>query len=395
MQRPGRMFPPEMWGRSDIAAFAFDAYIRSAHRARSRSLELHRLKAWTHRQKHLAALLELRMDSKRERDFSLHLHETIGTAVRWRSADEALQTARDIVHRLQLVPEPPPRKGSPSIVSIRATDVALLAQSVNEHKLLGPQSLCAAMRIASLEPASADAFKLCLAVLWLANERAILELRGACSDRVVLHMTCAPRLARAERSIESFGADELTHLKLIGTGERYAFDVTSKLLGVPSRDTYECLPQKVFQGLALLTLACNPQCVLKLDDDHRLAGKAEVVRLLNYAAQTSEAVQLGEVNRTPLPSAHHRAWHFGKCGEAPVGSQVLEMPTPVKWAAGSAGYVLNRAALWRVLWSSIFYARWLDEIMYEDIALAEVATKTGIRIVKTDMRRAIGAVSDY
>ncbi len=377
-----------------------DSAITSDHAATApsrstRTGPLHRLKAWAHRRKLLAALVEMRKSGRRERDFSLHLTETVGAAVRWRTSHEVLQTAREIIRRLQSAPEPAPRKGSPSIVSIRAADVALLANRLSAPLALDEGALRAAMRIASLEPASAEAFTLYLAILWLANERTIAEVRGVCTDRIVLHMTCASRIARAERSIESFGTAALTHLKLIGTGEHYTFDAEHRLLGVPSRDTYECLPQKVFQALALLTLACDPACVLKLDDDHRLADATEADRLLDYAARTTDAVQLGEVNRTPLPSAHHRAWHFGKCGRAPIGAQVLEMPTPVKWAAGSAGYVLNRAALWRVLWSSLYYARWLDEIVYEDIALAEVATKTGIRIVKTDMRRAIGAVTEY
>ena len=71
------------------------------------------------------------------------------------------------------------------------------------------------------------------------------------------------------------------------------------------------------------------------------------------------------------------------------------MPTPLQWAAGSAGYVLNRPALWRILWASLYYDHWLKEILYEDLALAEVAAKTGIRIVNAPLARAIGAVSEY
>jgi hypothetical protein len=155
------------------------------------------------------------------------------------------------------------------------------------------------------------------------------------------------------------------------------------------------LPQKVFYGLALLTLACNPESVLKLDDDHRLKNVDELSRLLAYASNSPEPMQLGEVNRTPSPSAHHRAWHFDKCSNPQLNRQLLEMPAPVKWAAGSSGYILNRPALWRLLWASLYYRQWLDQILYEDIALAEVADKTGIRIVHVPLSGAIGAVTEY
>src|SRR5690606_23476892 len=119
------------------------------------------------------------------------------------------------------------------------------------------------------------------------------------------------RLARAQRSIESFanGAGlEVAHLTLTGNGERYAYDPKSALLTAPSADSYECLPQKVFHGLAILTLALDPRCVLKVDDDHRLRDAHALRRLIAFASATHEPVQLGEINRTPLPSAHHRAW---------------------------------------------------------------------------------------
>lgn len=376
----------------------------ASHQALPHSFDSHRndyftrLKERARRQRHVAAVLEWRKDRQRDRRFAAHLDRTVGIATRWRIASEPLATAREIVHRMRLVPEPPARKGSPSLIGIRAADLEALAQVLSSDAQLSAQALDAAARIASVEPESADAFLLYLAIFWLVNERTIAQLRLAATDCIALHMTCAARVARADRSIASFGVaalPSLTHLKLIGTGEDFRFAPSEMVLGVACRDSYECLPQKVFQGLAIITLACNPQCIVKLDDDHRLEDAIELERILRFAAKSHDALQLGEVNRTALPSAHHRAWHFGKCGSAAIGSRPLEMPTPLKWAAGSAGYVLNRAALWRVLWSSLYYAHWLDEIVYEDIALAEVATKTGIRIVEMQMKQAMGAVSEY
>jgi hypothetical protein len=370
----------------------------ASNRATSSPGIMDAFKAFVHRTKYLAAILEVAETRKRQRRFELHLRATIGAAVAWRTPEEPLRVARESVQQLLAIPAPPARKGSPSIPALRAPDLRTLHDALTLGvDRLDTTHLAAAARAASMDPADAMALRLYLAIWWLLNHEAIADLRAGTGEHIALHLTCAPRISRAERSIESFDAKPpfLTHVKLIGGGERLAYDRATNVLVVPSGDGYECLPQKMFHALAALTLARHPSCVLKLDDDHRLADAGALESLLQAASRAREALQFGEVNRTPLPSAHHRAWHLGKCGDAPVGSRPLEMPTPLKWATGSAGYVLNRAALWRVLWGSLYYARWLEEIVYEDVALAEVATKTGIRIVKTDMRRAIGTVSEY
>jgi hypothetical protein len=355
------------------------------------------LKDWAHRNRWLATFFEKAKDRRRDRAFATYLSASVGEAVRWRTREDALACARQQLALLQAVADTAPRKGSPSKVKIRAPDLRLLSDIASTNTPLDEHALRAAERVASIDPAELSAFKLYLAVLWLVNAATIDSLRSIARDRIVLHMSCEPRIARAERSIESFpvGSARATHLKLIGTGKHCTFDPVTGLLSVMARDSYECLPQKVFQGLSLLTLAHDPSAIAKLDDDHRLIDGNELDKLLTYATTSSEALQLGEVNRTTSPSAHHRGWHFGKCTSSELNERILEMPTPMKWAAGSAGYILNRGALWRVLWASLYYRQWLEEILYEDIALAEVATKTGIRIVQVSMGRAIGAVSDY
>lgn len=355
-----------------------------------------RLKEWAHRTKWIAGIVEAAKDRRRALAFDAHLEASVGAAVRWRHADDAVRVANDAIRELSAIAEPPPRKGSPSKVSIRAPLLAQLTQAL-QMNAFGTTELRAAERVASIDPAELAAFKLYLAVFWLSERERIDALRAFRADRIALHMTCLPRLDRAERSIASFALDTnaLTHVRLVGSGSSNGVDVDAKLLRVATADSYECLPQKVFQGLALLALAIDPSCVLKLDDDHRLANADELTTLLDYAARAEDAVQLGEVNRTPSPSAHHRGWHFGKCARGELNERILEMPAPPQWAAGSSGYILNRGALWRVLWASLYYRQWLEEILYEDIALAEVATHTGIRIVQTPMHRAIGTVADY
>lgn len=353
------------------------------------------LKDFAHRTPLIANLIEHTHDRRRQARFRAHLQDTLGVAVHWHSAEHALRDARECIERMSAQQPPAARKGSPAITNIRAADLSAL-RDLTAVDAIDASHVQAAARIASVDPADASAFIAYLALFWIRHRDAIVRLRDCARDHIVLHMTCRARLQRAQRSIESFSPSQSEwHLKLVGGGTSYEFDAAESLLEVPADDTYECLPQKIFQGLTLLTLACNPASILKVDDDHRLADATAMQRLLAYAGGSPAPLQFGDVNRTPLPSAHHRAWHFGKCRSAEIGARPLEMPTPLKWAAGSAGYILNRAALWRVTWASLYYARWLDEILYEDVALAEVASKTGIRLVNTKMRRAIGAVSEY
>lgn len=360
---------------------------------------MRRLKEWAHRRPLLAGFAEALHARRRARGFEAHLDCALGEAVRWSTSAAVLECARAQVRALEAIPAPPPRKGSPCKVSLRMKDLHVLQEALAPRNARpGSRELAAAMRIASVDPAELAGFKLWLAMFWLHHEPIVHKLRAALRRRVVLHMSCMPRLSRAELSIASFAhATQLAveHLKLVGNGTHYEFDEAAMLLASPSPDTYECLPQKVFYGLAIVTLAANPSCVLKLDDDHRLKSARELARLLEFAAGTRHAIQIGEINRAPLPSAHHRAWHFGKCAQSALNERLLEMPVPSRWAAGSSGYILNRPALWRLVWASLYYRRWLDEILYEDVALAEVAEKTGIRLVQAPMSRAVSAVTEY
>jgi hypothetical protein len=358
------------------------------------------IKQFVHRSRVLSAVLDAMRTHRRDRHFSRHLEHSIGAASRWESPDAARDAAFRQVQRLMAASEPTQRKGYPPLSRIRAHEIAALEDALRPGgtQQLGNAELAAAARVASLDPADSGAFTLYLGVLWLINQQVILALRRATGAWVAVHLTCWPRLTRAEQCIASFDRTshtELSHIKLVGNGAHYSFEAQDGVLGVPSGDGYESLPHKVFQALAILTLAVQPSGVLKLDDDHRLLDGQALLRFMRSAAASSDAVQYGQVNRMQLPSSHHRAWHFGKCRDASVGTRVLEMPAPQQWAAGSAGYILNRPALWRVLWGSLYYQRWLNEILYEDIALAELATKTGIRMVSTHMEHAITAVAEY
>lgn len=371
--------------------------VRKPHRANQLVRRISRI---VHQNRYLAGIVEMARSRQCDRRFTAHLVESIGAATQWRSAQDVREFAYGEVLRLQSVTTASTKKGAPSIPRIRADDLSYLAAALQPGAAqpLGKGQLAAAAKIASLDPADAGAFSVYLAVLWLINAKVIAALRESLPGRIAVHVTCLPRLHRAERSIENFatGVDcQLAHVKVVGTGDGYAFDTDRQLLGVPSADNYESLPAKIFRAFAILALACNPQSLLKLDDDHRLLDAKALDKLLRSAATAHDPVQYGEVNRVALPSSHHRAWHFGKCANPEVGARVLEMPTPRRWATGEAGYILNRPAIWRVLWGSLYYSRWLDEILYEDVALAELAARTGIRVVSTQMSYAVTTTSDY
>lgn len=358
------------------------------------------LRERAHRSPWVAGLFNLVRGRRRARHFGDHLQASVGVALQWRQREEVVACLRTQVRELLAAQPLPPSKGSPSRERIRAPDLTFLDATCSDASAvtIGSEELQAAARVASMEPANLQAFLLFLAAFWLHHQSLIESLRRSAGKRVIIHMSCAPRIARADLSIASFAAQPLPdtrHLKLIGNGNRSTFDPDTGLLSVAAADSYECLPQKMFQGLAFVAMACDPDCILKLDDDHRLKSAAALERLFDFAASSEEPMQMGLVNHTLMPSGHHRAWHFGKCADPGLNDRILAVPAPLHWAAGSAGYILNRPALWRVLWASLYYDRWLDGILYEDLALAETSAKTGIRVVNAPLGQAVGAVSEY
>ncbi|MGI9247352.1 MAG: hypothetical protein ACR2I8_11745, partial [Steroidobacteraceae bacterium] len=117
--------------------------------------------------------------------------------------------------------------------------------------------------------------------------------------------------------------------------------------------------------------------------------------ILKRANAHKNAVQLGRKSRLSIASAHHRAWHYGKCRDANLNRRPMEFPAPAEYILGGYGYVLNAAAIRHLLWASIFLRGWLSHVMYEDMAIGEVAPKTGIALLNVDMGPAIHAVEAY
>lgn len=339
---------------------------------------------------------------RRRRYFSHVLHETLGEAVNWSSFPAVQQIVAKTARAIEASPAEEAQKGLPDLTSDRRACAAVILKHISmdiDDRDKGTEMLAAASRIASLCAGDIAAFRLYLAVFWMVHYRVIMALREAIrSQFIAIHMTCRARAERADRSIESFApisSDVLTHIKLIGNGTTFAFHPMEHILEVPAGDAYEQCPAKLFLSYQLLVLSCNPACTIKLDDDHRLGDQRCLLALLRKAADTSQAAQFGFLRKGDFPSAHNRGWHIGKCADGAISREPIEMPTPLTFISGEFGYILNRQALWRTAWAALYYRRWLDSIVLEDIAVGEVAEKTWIEKVHCQVGNSISAISTY
>jgi Galactosyltransferase len=336
------------------------------------------------------------------RRFSAMLHESLGEAVEWSSLSDVRDIARTHATLISNLQTGPLAKGAPDHYAIRRLQGEQILKHIESNEPANEMGsiLNLAQKVTSIAPENVTGFRLYLSIFWIVNYDTIQCLRSVRSPYIALHMTCWPRIARAQQSIESFSAipsSVMRHLKLLGGSEKYTFDAATGILGVPSSDAYEGLPAKIFSALLIITLACNPECVLKLDDDNRLADGKALIKLLDTAKDCKQAAQYGNLIRPSSPSAHHRGWHIGKCSAEALSNSLFEMPIPHAWALGDRGYILNRQALWRLAWSSVFYRRWLDNLLgAEDVAVGEIADKTWIeKIDSRPIGLAISRVDDY
>lgn len=334
----------------------------------------------------------------KQRRFDRMLERTVGAASQWGSEEAVLAVAHLGLRTVIDAPPEPLGKGAPDLVAIKAADarrLALMLPCLREH---GAQALSAAADIASIDPRDEAAFSLYLAVFWLVHRRTIVALKALGATNIALHMSCRPRLSRAMESVSSFQAipgASLQHITLVGNGEECAYHYADGLLEVPAADGYDQLPMMMARAYAMLAIACDPRCVLKLDDDHRIGDPAALMRLIEQCGRSRGALQTGHVYFTPQPSGHNRGWHYGKCPEQACNFRPMTYPTPMSWVSGEHGYLLNAAALRRFPWAVLCYRDWLGSILYEDIAVGEIGARLGIRVQHVPLARAVSAVQSY
>lgn len=333
-------------------------------------------------------LHDLWLRHKQAQRFKAHLGESLERAARWRSVDDALAEGRSALDALAARPLRARVKGEPPVSELKRKWAQELRAALGrgEAPELGAEALAQAALMSSVAPADLEAYRAYLAIYWLVHQEVIRGLQAQVSQRfVALHMTCLPRLARAEESAASFTAHDadrqLAHLFLVGGAERCAFEPASGLLQVGAPDSYEHLPRKVFAAYELLAVSLGSVAILKVDDDHRLKSFSQLMRRLRGAAAAGSPRQEGSLYEMSMPSAHLRGWHFGKCQDPDLNEKTITQPSPPAWITGEHGYLLNAAALRACAWANLHYASWLHSIAYEDIAVGDVSDRLGVRLV--------------
>lgn len=291
-------------------------------------------------------------------------------------------------------------KGRPNANLIRR-EIALRLEAL----LFGPDgrmqdplpaaALEVARELAATELTDAVAFGIWINLASITNSSALKLASANLTSNVVMHMSCLPRIERARESLRSFASAEregISQVIVIGSEQAwcYEFDAATRVLTVPVPDSYEHLPAKAISAFAFFALCGTPDCVLKVDDDHRLKDVGELLarfaavrpaRLYEFldgplkrhsrrVGSVVSALSMGRyfwvhqiLNRTLRPQRQTavqmglviydstffeykcRTWHYGKCADPALNSTPFTFPGARDWVNGAGGYFLNRGAL--------------------------------------------------
>lgn len=299
----------------------------------------------------------------------------------WQEAPQVEAIARSSLKTLQATVAAPLPKGAPDLLSAKK-EIAGELLAFLDMKALTTSALAHARRIAAIDPSDPHTRRVALAFFWLCNQDIINYFRQLSSAYLALHMTCQPRLERALQSEASFGsipAPKLCHVKLIGNSHSFRINKGDGVLEVPAPDSYEHLPSKVMDAYAILAFSDNVRATMKMDDDHRLKDADSLLQFFRLASESKGAVQFGHVYSCDYPSKHSHGWHFGKTKNPQFDGIPFNYPSPVQWCTGEYGYILNHAAMLRMLWAWLYFQRWTENVLYEDICLGEISDKLGVR----------------
>ena len=215
---------------------------------------------------------------------------------------------------------------------------------------------------------------------------------------VVMHLSCEPRVERAQRSCASFASDlgeASSQLIVVGdeAGATYRYDAHRNVLTVPAPDSYEHLPAKVISALTFLCW-CGVDAVLKVDDDHRLKS-AEALHRGFASLASSRPVQRGMVARLDALGTFNRTWHYGKCSDPSLNARPHSHPMTTRWVNGARGYFMNRAALRLMMWSGIYFPGYIANGLYEDMTVSDLIERQGGRLRPAPMTAILGTIDDY
>ena len=295
-------------------------------------------------------------------------------------------TLRDLVDRYRLAIVPPTNigKGMPDMAGIRGH----LATALLDHLDGMPSgnvsatALSLGWHLAALDPADTGAFDIYLGAYALRHAEPLLALRDYLTRKVVLHVSCAPRVDRARESWASFSKmtdADVSHVIVIGGGAACtpAFDRSTGILIVPEGDEYEQLPAKVIGALSILAMTGKADCVLKVDDDHRLHDIPALRGFLERLSRDDGLALSGTIYRMGQFGMHSRAWHFGKSKDSNINETPYTGLSPLSWVTGEDGYGVTCAGLTMALGSRVHQKAYIDSAVYEDLALSNLVLSHG------------------
>lgn len=293
--------------------------------------------------------------------------------------------------------DPPTSKGHPDVLSIKRA----MALEIRERLPSGtPQRIWReSQRLASMDVSDGLTFSLYLSLTRMINREALDAARLSFRRNVVMHLSCMDRIERAVASCRSFDraeAEDVSQVIVVGATriDRFDFDPDRRLLTVPASDSYEHLPSKVLAAMFFFCLCENVNAVLKVDDDHRLVSRHELMRGFSRM-QYSLPLQLGQLTRIRALGLHPRVWHFGKASDAKVDSTVFTYPGTTRWANGASGYFVNRCALHLLLWSYVYFQDYIMHGLYEDMVVSDLIDRQGGRLAGMEMGRVLSTVEAY
>jgi hypothetical protein len=295
-------------------------------------------------------------------------------------------------------------KGAPDTAEMlrqRALRSLALLPSLSQDAQAGRELLRLTRWMAASDARDAEAFVAYGLAFRLVHRPLLQQLQSRLTACVVLHMSCAPRLARAGASAESFlpvEAQGVSQLTVVGAGRdqvRFEWDDRRGVLLVPADDSYDHLAAKVASAYCLLAFVPGVRAVLKVDDDHRLASGQRLVRALAKAASAARPTQWGHFYRARYYGGHTRLWHAGKCGQAPINQEPYGYMGALTWCTGEQGYLLNRPALDRLLWAWIYFEKMIETALYEDAFVSDTLVRLGGRLRMQGMTRFLHATSAY
>jgi hypothetical protein len=324
-----------------------------------------------------------------------------------RLSNDRDQAAAALTRTLTGIVQRPPagalRKGAPDMVAIqrgKAQEMLSLLPQLGQPEQRS-QLLTTARWLAAVDPRDEDTFQAFGLAFVLANAEVLAAMQAYLRPYVVLHMSCRPRLDRAQKSTQSFNVvndPRVAQITVVGGGTDsalYQFDTQSGVLTVPAGDSYDQLAAKVVSAYFILAMVPTVQCVLKVDDDHRLGSAQALLSAFKRFAGQTRAGQWGKLYHNGFYGGHNRGWHLGKCGTAPINSQPYTYHGVLRWATGEEGYFINRGSLNRMIWTYAYFQQAVDNGLYEDVVMSDNLVRLGARLTPWPMQSVLAATVEY